>query len=425
MTHAKTPWYRMDNSSFMYSAIQREKYSAVYRFSAMMAEEVDSAALQLAIDKTMPRFPGFSVRIKNGFFWHYFEPNRAPGPFISKDMADPCQPVRFKEDNGWLVRFYCYERRISLEVFHAIADGAGALVFFRTLLAEYLRQRGYSIPISHGIFDLDEEPKPEEFEDAYMRHAGPISRAFPLIKRAYQNKGTPEPFYTFRITMGFVPLDKLKEKARSHRVSITEYLAAILMKILLDKQHSEHPTREKPITLGVPINLRAFFPSATLRNFIINMQPSVDASLGEYSLEQIIKLVHHYMRMNMTPQLLGAALTRGVRLQYNPILQLVPSAIKNPIMSISYKTKGVQPYSAIFTNPGSFDVPDEMRPHIEHMEAILGQATVARPHVASISYGNTMEITFSGTQKQTGLERDFFRHLVKEGIPVHIESNRQ
>lgn len=425
MKQYKTPWYRMDNASFMYSSIQREKYSAIYRFSAMMTEDVDTAALQRAIDKAMPRFPGFAMRIKSGFFWHYFEPNPAPGPFIREDVADPCQPVRFKEDNGWLVRFYCYERRISFEAFHGLADGVGAIVMFRTVLAEYLRQRGHFIPISHGIIDLDEAPKPEELEDAYLRHAGSVSRAFPLVKHAYQNKGTPEPFYTFRITMGFVPLDKLKEKAREYRVSITEYLAAILMKLLLEKQHRERPLREKPVTLGIPVNLRSYFPSETLRNFITNMQPSADPSLGEYSLKQLIKIVHHYMRLSATPQVLGAALTRGVRLQYSPVLQLIPSIIKNPVMSFSYRHKGVQPYTAIFTNPGSFDVPDEMRPHIKHIEAILGQATMARPHISSISYGNTMEITFSGTQKQTDLEREFFRYLVREGIPVHIESNRQ
>ena len=39
----------------MYSAIQREDYSAIYRFSAVMTELVDPAALQRAIDRTMPR----------------------------------------------------------------------------------------------------------------------------------------------------------------------------------------------------------------------------------------------------------------------------------------------------------------------------------------------------------------------------------
>ena len=54
---------------------------------------------------------------------------------------------------------------------------------------------------------------------------------------------------------------------------------------------------------------------------------------------------------------------------------------------------------------------------------VLGQATVPRCHCASISYGDIMEITFAGTQAETDTERDFFRFLVREGIPVRIESN--
>ena len=78
----KKEWYRLDNAAMMYSAIQRENYSAIYRFSSVMTELVDPAALQRAIDKTMPRFPSFRVHIKRGFFWYYFEPNVAPGPFL-------------------------------------------------------------------------------------------------------------------------------------------------------------------------------------------------------------------------------------------------------------------------------------------------------------------------------------------------------
>ena len=139
----KPEWYPLDNAGVLYSALQKEKYSAIYRFSAVMAERVDRDALQRAVDKTMPRFPSFGVRIKKGAFWYYFEPNSAPGPFVKEDISNPCQPVRFREDNGWLVRFYYYEKRISVEVFHAVSDGGGALVFFKTLLAVYLRELGY------------------------------------------------------------------------------------------------------------------------------------------------------------------------------------------------------------------------------------------------------------------------------------------
>ena len=64
------------------------------------------------------------------------------------------------------------------------------------------------------------------------------------------------------------------------------------------------------------------------------------------------------------------------------------------------------------------------RSHIRGAEVILGQATVPRCHCASISYGDTMEITFAGTQAETDTERDFFRFLVRAGIPVRVESNR-
>ena len=105
MARPDSKWYKLDSAGILYSALQKEEYSAIYRFSARMEREVDPAALQRAIDRCMPRFPSFAVRIRKGLFWYYLEPNHAPGPFLKEDVSDPCQPVRFREDNGWLVRF--------------------------------------------------------------------------------------------------------------------------------------------------------------------------------------------------------------------------------------------------------------------------------------------------------------------------------
>ena len=421
----KPEWYTLDNAGILYSAIQKEEYSAVYRFSAVLTEPVDPEALQRAVDECMPRFPGFAVRIKRGAFWYYLEPNDAPGPFVKPDIANPCQPVRFQEDNGWLIRFYYYERRISLEVFHALSDGAGAMVFFRTVLAAYLREMGHDVPYAGpGMLDLREPPLKEEREDAYARYAGKRTLRGGMKKKAYPNTGTPEPFYTFNVTMGFVPLDKLRQTAGDLGVTVTEYLAAVFLKVLIDKQRRENPVRERPVALAIPVNLRPWFPSATLRNFIITIRPCIDPSLGEYPFEDVLNYTHHYMRMAQDRAQMRAAFTGNVRFQTNKLLGIIPVFLKNPIMALSYRLAGVRPYSGTYTNPGAFRVPHEMRPHISHMEVILGQATVPRPHCASISYGNTMEITFAGTQKETDTERDFFRFLVKAGIPVKVVSNR-
>ena len=255
MAKPDSKWYRLDNAGILYSALQKEEYSAIYRFSALMERDVDPAALQRAIDRCMPRFPSFAVRIRKGAFWYYLEPNTAPGPFLKEDVSDPCQPVRFKEDNGWLVRFYYYRSRISIEVFHALSDGGGAIVFFRTLLAEYLRQTGVDVPPGNGVLDLSEPPRAEELEDAYARYAGHHALGLHRQPKAYQNTGTPEPFYTFHVTMGFVPLQALRAEAKKYGASITEYLSAVLIYVILEKQKREKPYRLRPVALAVPINL--------------------------------------------------------------------------------------------------------------------------------------------------------------------------
>lgn len=417
-------WYRLDNAGVLYSALQKETYSAIYRFSAVMDQPVDRQALQRAVDQTMPRFPTFRVRIKKGAFWYYFEPNDAPGPFVKEDISNPCQPVRFREDNGWLVRFYYYEHRISVEVFHAVSDGGGALVFFKTLLAVYLRELGHKIGNTHGILDIGEPPRREELEDAYGKYAQGKGRRWKEREKAYQNTGTPEPFYTLNVTMGFCSVSQLKQKAKGYGVSITEYLAAVLIQVILEKQHRERPRKEQPVALAIPINLRAWFPSETLRNFILTVRPVIDPSLGEYTFEEVLSQVHHTFRLKINRQRMRAELTGNVRFTKNRLLQIVPIVLKNPVMALGYRIAGVRPYSGTYTNPGAFSVPPEMEPHIRRMEVILGQATNPRVHCASISYGDLMEITFAGTQRESDTERDFFRFLVREGIHVKVESNR-
>ena len=416
-------WYRLDNAGVLYSALQKEKYSAIYRFSAVMQAPVDPAALQRAIDKTMPRFPCFAVRIKKGLFWYYLEPNTAPGPFLKQDILYPCQPIRFREDNGWLIRFYYYEQRISLEVFHALSDGAGSLTFFKTLLAVYLRELGYVIPNDAGVLDISAPPDPEELEDAYARYAGPVDRAIRLRRRAYPNTGTAEPFYTLHVTMGFAAVDQLKVRARAYDATITEYLTAVLMQVILERQRRERPRRPKPVALVIPVNLRPLFPSKTLRNFVTTLSPAIDPALGDYSFEEIIRQVRHYLRLHVNRPELRAAFTHNVRFPRNWFLKIVPVAIKNPVMAAVYRRVGTKPYSGNYSNPGRFSVPEEMEPHIRHMEVVVGQATVPRSHCVSLSYGNIMEITFAGTQRENSTARDFFRFLVRDGVHVKVQSN--
>ena len=417
-------WFRLDNAALLYSAIQKDTYSAVYRFSAVMAETVDPNALQRAVDRTMPRFPGFRMRMRPGAFWYYLEPINSPGPMVRPDIANPCQPIRAKEGDGWLLRIFFYEKRISIECFHVLSDGSGALVLFRTLLHTYLTERGCSIPLGPGILDITQEPRKEELEDAYTRYAAPHGVRDHWQKTAYAFLGTPEPFYTLNVIMGFVPLDELKAVAKSYQVSVTEYLTAVLLQVFLDLQARDKRRKPREVALAIPIDLRAHFPSQTLRNFIITIRPSIDPRLGHYTFEEIVSQVHHYMRLHIDRPRMQARFTGNVGFQQNHFLQVIPVVLKNPILSLSYQLAGVRPYTTTYTNPGAFRVPEEMAGHIQRMEVMLGQPLGNQVNCASISYGNTMDITFASTIQESDVEREFFRFLVKAGIHVKVESNR-
>ena len=119
-----------------------------------------------------------------------------------------------------------------------LSDGGGAIVFFRTLLAEYLRQTGaWTFPAGNGVLDLNEPPREEELEDAYARYAG---RA--RLRPAAAAEGLSE--YRHAGAVLHLPChDGLRaaapacsEQAKKHNASITEYLSAVLIHVILEKQ---------------------------------------------------------------------------------------------------------------------------------------------------------------------------------------------
>ena len=131
------------------------------------------------------------------------------------------------------------------------------------------------------------------------------------------------------------------------------------------------------------------------------------------------------MNLHLNRQEMRAILTGNVKFTRNRLLQIIPLFLKKPVMAFSYQMLGVRPYTATYTNPGPFRVPAAMEPYIDHMEVVLGQATRPSPHCASISFGDTLEVTFAGTGVSSETERRFFTHLVQAGIPVKVISNRR
>ena len=421
----KDVWYKLDLSAIVYPTLQRRDFSSVYRLSVALKEEIDPQLLQQALDLTLPRFPTYKVAIRKGVFWRYLEPNNRPGPFVQPDIQNPCMPMHFRSNNRYLIRVYYFRNRISLEAHHSLGDGTGGMCLLQTLTATYLGLLGHRITPSGFVLDINGRPDPEELEDAYMRYANAKVCPPRPAEKTYRIRGTKEPFYTLNIVDGIMSVSEVMAVAKKYGASITEYLDAVLLYALLQKQAQEFHLRLYPVRIAMPVNLRRFFPSKTLRNFITMVYPSIDPRLGEYTFEEIITQVHHYMRYYINEKFLRGDITTNAATQRNPVIRLVPLFIKDFVVRTFYSRVQDKNSSAGLTNMGALKVPPEMKPFIDRFDIYMGQPFSSRTNCAIISYEDTLTINFASSICETDVERFFFRKLVQDGIHVTIESNRQ
>ena len=421
----RSDWYKLDLSAIVYPTLQRRDFSSVYRLSVVLKEEIQPKVLQKALDMTLPRFPTYKAAIRKGLFWRYLEPNDRPGPFVQEDVKNPCQPMSFKANNRYLVRVYYFRNRISLEAHHSLGDGTGGMCVLQTLTATYLRLLGHEGVENEGfVLDIHEEPDKEELEDAYMRYANAKVCPPRLEEKTYHVRGTAEPFYTLNIIDGIMSVSQVTAVAKKYKATITEYLNAVLLYALLQKQQEEGYRKLRPVKIAMPVNLRRFFPSITLRNFITMIYPGVDPRLGEYTFEEIVLQVHNYMRYHLNEKLLRGDITTNAMTQRNPFIRVVPLFVKDFVVRLFYTKVQDRNSSAGLTNMGNLQVPEGMKPFIERFDIYMGQPFSRRTNCAIISFEDTLTVNFASSIAETDVERYFFRRLVQDGIHVKIESNR-
>ena len=421
----QTIWYKLDLSAIVYPTLQRRDFSSVYRISVLLKEPVKPDVLQQALDMTLPRFPTYKSSISRGLFWRYLEPNDRPGPFVQLDIKNPCMPMSFKANNRYLIRVYYYENRISFEAHHSLGDGTGGMYVLQTLTAQYLRLLGKEIDNDYFVLDINEKPDSGELEDAYMKYAN--SKVCPPRpgEKTYRVRGTKEPFYILNIIDGIMSVKQVQEVAAKYNATITEYLNAVLLYALLRKQEADSPYKLKPVRIAMPVNLRRFFPSKTLRNFITMIYPGIDPRLGEYTFDEIVRHVHNYMRYYINEKFLRGDITTNASTQRNPIIRVVPLFIKDFVVKNFYTRVQDRNSSAGLTNMGALKVPENMKQYIERFNIYMGQPFSRRTNCAIISFDDILTINFASSIVEADIERYFFTKLVQDGIHVKIESNRE
>ena len=299
------------------------------------------------------------------------------------------------------------------------------MAFLKTLTACYLNLAGHPVALSpeSGILDIDRGPVESEMEDAYKRYASSRKPRRPVATRNFHLQGTFRPGHHLQVITGVIPLEPLAKVARDLKVSITEFLVSIYLYQIYRVQQQGGFRVDDPVSISVPIDMRRFFPSQTLRNFFLFAIPGIEPAFGEYTFPEVLQTVHHFMRYTINEKYLNALMAANVSPENSRLMSLFPLPIKNLVMRLVYHSAGEASFSAIFSNLGVHKLPQDMAAWVDRIEVLLGPSRCNPVNCGLVSTGNKVVISLTSTILETDFQRAFFRHLIKLGIPVKIESN--
>ena len=152
--------------------------------------------------------------------------------------------------------------------------------------------------------------------------------------------------------------------------------------------------------------------------------PELDPRLGDYTFDEICKVIQHTMGLEITQKHMGSVIATNVKDERNPFLRLVPLPVKNLVMKMVFDTVGERKSCLSLSNLGLVKLPEAMKQYVERMDFILGVQAAAPYNCGVLSFGDTVYVNFIRNIRDAGLERHFFAVLQEMGIPVTVESNQ-
>lgn len=409
-------WYKLDNVAKVFLAAHNKRNPRSIRVSCILNEEIDPEILQQALDLTIKQRPQFQVRIRRGFFWHYLEQTDAR-PLVCEETLGPCPSLYGENYMGILHYLVTYYRdRINIDMSHAISDGTGAFIFLKLLILNYLKLKHPGIIDDVSLRDAasSDERSRNSYDHFYDDSGGPIPKTIlNKKKRAFQIQSRKLPYNQLRYMELHLDSTPLLKKSKELKVSLTSYLGAQLM--LAIQADMPYRQRKKPVTISIPVNLRNYFPSDTLRNFFNNVDVSHTFD-GTESLETLAAEFDGKLKASTAPELIKEQMNRYQSIEKLFLTRMIPLFLKQPVVRL-FSAKETKTVTAILSNLGKIKMPDETVPYIKGFTDFCSTDNV---FITVTSYGSEMVLGIACAYSGTGVIRRLLSALKETGTDVTL-----
>lgn len=417
---SKEQVFDLDGSGIIYAVTNTKSWNRVFRVAAVMKADVKPDILKQAVADLRERFPTFFVQLDNDFY-NYKLRTVTDTDVIDKEDSYPCGHIDAGTGNKPMFRIKWFSNRITLEIFHVISDGTGAVNFLKSIVARYAALQGFEVEKNEGVLDLNDAPSDAELEDSYKKVKGGEGEKTSLKEVAAYRYRQPKKENLFKLTHGFFPVDEMKQITKASGVTITEYLAALYTWSFYENMLPAN--NKKPIKLSVPVNLRRFFNSVTMRGFSLYVTTCIYPTGKKRSFDDILAEITPQLREGFKEERLSKRVADNTATQNNPVIRKMPLFIKKRVLKIGYLLLGEKAMTSAFTNLGVLKIPQGMGEHLDHFDFAASGSMSNYINCAISTCGNIINVVFSSRSEATDVQRTFLTFLADKGINVETQSN--
>ena len=413
--------YRLDNAALIFPSILSERETTLSRISITLTEKVAPEILQEALKNIIPRFPYFQVYLKFGFRWPVFHHT----PDIPEALPDHYPPCSRIQKRGFLFNVWYGEKSIAVEFSHILSDAKGTLIFLNSLVYEYCRLAGLLKGGKTGQNPFFPETEEEAEQDcAYRRHFKKMANP-PAFSRSYHMPDplmAPGEYHTTTLSLDAAQVIAL---VKEHKTTVNTLFAAFFCMALAELYGETGAGREEIIRLEIPINMRQFYETDTLRNFSLFLAPSIKTSQAKLAFSEILTILSGHMQEQIESKYLEKQISRNVGSELNWFISGIPMVLKHVILKIVYKRLGETQFSGFLTNLGNIEISEDLKPFIERFGVVPAPSPVTKTNIAIHSFNGVLQITFGSVIESPALELRFIRHLNEKGLnPFKTESTK-
>lgn len=402
----------LDNAAKIYPAAATKNWNAVFAVSAHLSEEVNPIILRAAVTALAKRFVSMYVTLKSEFFWDCLVP-ATDYNIVEKESNPPCRSFDLKEKNKPLFRVVYNGNEIRCEFFHSITDGTGAFEYLKALLLEYFELGGTKTTTTLGIKRADERFTDSEIRDDFQTISKKDFKYSRKDSNAYQVDLKREKGYLSR-NIYSLDMSEIKRLTKEkYHCTITQYIASLYALALLENYKDSNS--KKPVKLSIPVNLRPYFNSSTLRNFAsfitINCTPN-----GEYNIENVLPLIKNAMAQKIKKENFINAVSQNIADENMFIAKYSPNKIKKLVMRSAFYLYGERKYTSTVTNIGNVILPPQLQGKVNCCSATLGETPTNTINCAVAGYNDTLCVTLTSVNRNMTIQNKFAELLEADGI---------